>query len=612
MYKIMLNGTLLHETSVNSRFRLSAGKFTEEVNKTPSFSFAIPVSNPRFTNDIHDRTDIAEVINTLTGETEFEGTVLTHSESMDRNGRLVKKIVAEGFLGYLCDSVQLYRTYKDTRPVDFLTELLEAHNAQCPEKRIKLGQVEINESDYSADKTTAYRSTLEEIQVNLIDRLGGEIRVRRTNGELYLDYLERIGTEKTTPIRLADNLVSLNVDTDSTNIVTRLIPLGCQLAPETSAQRLTIESVNGGKAYIDDEEAIRKFGIIVGKIEFDNITKPENLLEKGREHQKNNNRIRKAYEAEALDLSTIYKNRESIRCGNIHPFKNELFGIDEKLRIMKRTVDIYKPYTPVLQIGDKAESITDIAARQARLIEYALPKQKIGILSAAKATASALIKAGFNGHVIANDEEICIMDTDNKETAKKLWRFSLGGIGYSKNGYNGDYGIAMTMDGAIVADFITAGVLRSLEILNGNGTFHVLPDGTVNASAINITGGSVNISTDSEYNDKISLNCNEFHGYFSPYGFTSLQEGGRKIIVCGNGVFGFSDPADDNTQTFTLQSGTGSLHTVGNVYASDLNYKNDDGENVSVKYQIQKNYDQCWGQIQEIWKTIDAITGRGT
>lgn len=163
MYKIMLNGTLLHETSVNSRFRLSAGKFTEEVNKTPSFSFAIPVSNPRFTNDIHDRTDIAEVINTLTGETEFEGTVLTHSESMDRNGRLVKKIVAEGFLGYLCDSVQLYRTYKDTRPVDFLTELLEAHNAQCPEKRIKLGQVEINESDYSADKTTAYRSTLEEI-----------------------------------------------------------------------------------------------------------------------------------------------------------------------------------------------------------------------------------------------------------------------------------------------------------------------------------------------------------------------------------------------------------------------------------------------------------------
>lgn len=616
MYKILLNETPLHEPDVNSRFRLAGGSFTEEVNKVPSFSFAIPVSNPVFDRKINDRTDIIKVVNTLTNETEFEGTVLTHSESMERNGRLLKKVTAEGFLGRLCDSVQMYKTYKNTRPVDFLSELLAVHNAQCPEKQIRLGAVDINENDYSADKTTAYRSTLEEIKVNLIDRIGGEIQIRHENDGLYLDYLERTGTEKTTPVRLADNLVSLNADTDSTNIITRLIPLGCQLDEGVSAQRLTIESVNNGMAYIDDEAAIEKYGVIVGTAEFDDITLPENLIRKGREFQKNNNRIRRSYEAQALDLSVIYKSRGSIRCGNIHPFINEIFGLDEKLRIMKRTVDIYKPYAPVFQIGDKTESITDITARQAKMLEYALPEQKTSILSAAKATASALIKSGFKGYVTANDNEICIMDTDNKETAQKVWRWTMGGFGYSKNGYNGDYETAITMDGAIVADFITAGVLRGLEIINGDGTFHVLPDGTVVAEAVMIKGGSINIKTNTTEDNIISLGCGTLHGTFSPYALTYFNAGSSKTIVSANGVFGYSNHLDNDSRTFTISSATGDIQTAGSIYSDGLCYKNDDGEFVSVKAQqeqcaeqIRNNYDQCWGQIQEIWKTIDFITG---
>ncbi len=624
MYKVMLNGKLLHETNVNSRFRLSSGSFTEEVNKVPSFSFSIPVSNPMFVNDINDRTDTIKVVNTVTGETEFEGTVLTHSESMDRNGRLLKEVAAEGFLGFLCDSVQLYKTYKATRPVDFLTALLAAHNAQCPEKQINLGAVDITESEYTSDKTTAYRTTLEEIKVNLIDRIGGEIQIRCEKDRLYLDYLERIGTEKATPIKLADNLVSINVDTDSTNIITRLIPLGCQLDEGASAQRLTIESVNGGIAYIDDEEAIQRFGIIVGKVEFDDITLPENLIKKGREYLKNNNRIRKAYKAEALDLSVVYKSRGSIRCGNIHPFNNKLFGIDEKLRIMKRTVDIYKPYTPVLQIGDKTESITDIAARQAKLLEYALPEQKISILSAARATASALIKGGFKGHVVANDEEICIMDTADKATATKVWRLNMGGFGFSKNGYNGDYGTAITMDGAIVADFITAGVLRGLEILNGDGTFHVMPNGKVVASAIEIKGGSINITTQSKDQDVIALAFGGNTCRITPSFVRMISSHNNNgVIVSGTGIDGYpSIEQGEASASFRIFSETGNISTQGDISANgtiaagNLHYKNDDGEYVSVKMQfdqcreqIQKNYDDCWGQIQEIWKTIDFITG---
>ena len=40
-----------------------------------------------------------------------------------------------------------------------------------------------------------------------------------------------------------------------------------------------------------------------------------------------------------------------------------------------------------------------------------------------------------------------------------VWRWNVGGLGFSHNGYNGPYETAITADGQIVADFITSGSL---------------------------------------------------------------------------------------------------------------------------------------------------------
>lgn len=463
-----------------------------------------------------------------------------HEQSMDSSGKLCIKASAEGFLGYLCDSIQLYRHYENTTAVDFLTALLEVHNSQVSaEKRLYLGICNIANADYTRSKTTSYRTTLEEIRVNLIERIGGEIQVRKVGDKLYIDYLERIGMESSTAVELAENMKSLDVKTDSANIITRLIPLGTQINDET-AERLTIESVNDGKPYIDDENAVEKYGIIVGTAEFDDITLPENLLERAEKYLENNNRILKSYEAQILDLSVLYSSHQSIECGNTYTFKNAFFGLDEPLRIMKKTTDIYKPYSPVVQIGDKTESITDIAVNQAKLIEYKLLEQKIDILTSAKATASNLIKSGFNGYVVANENEICIMDTKDKNTAQKVWRWNENGFGFSNTGYNGTYGTAMTMDGKIVADFITAGILRGIEISNGDGTFHVSPDGTVSASAMNITGGTINIHAENGINDVISLNHGNNHLHITPNFFRIITPDRNTIQMDGSIIHGYS------------------------------------------------------------------------
>lgn len=58
-------------------------------------------------------------------------------------------------------------------------------------------------------------------------------------------------------------------------------------------------------------------------------------------------------------------------------------------------------------------------------------------------------------------QEIVVMNTDDIDTATKVWRWNSGGLGFSNTGYQGTYGLALTQDGAIVADRITTGTLNA-------------------------------------------------------------------------------------------------------------------------------------------------------
>lgn len=608
MYRISVvnNGTssVIHEPDPDSDRRLLSGSFVEEVNQIPSFAFNISPFNPMY-DSLHDRKSVVSVVNTKTNETEFEGTVLFSEKQMTSSGAINRSVTCEGYLGYLCDSIQPYHHYDGYTVQEFVSALLDHHNALVSEeKRIYLGSCDFS-GDNANSKTTAYRTTLEELKVNLVERVGGEMRIRKVNGKLVLDFLRQYGSTSSTVVELADNLISLDVKTDSTSIITRLVPLGAQLSPDESAERLNISSVNNGNIYIDDTAAIAKYGIIAGKVEFDDITLPQNLLSAGRKYLENNNRVQKAYKAQVLDLSPLYDSYEGFRAGNTYHFKNKLLGIDEELRLIKRTVDIYKPHKPSVEIGDKSEKITDISVRTARIIEYDMPQQKIDILASAKATATALINAGINGYVVVNSNEILIMDTPDKETATKVWRWNAGGFGYSSTGYNGTYSTAITMDGAIVADFITAGVLRGVEIVNGNDTFHVsedgtvnasamsitggvinngngtftvAADGTVNASAINITGGSVNISTASESYDVIQLSCGDWSHKQSPLEWRLKNTATGCEIIAQAGAMYFNNGSETKVYIGTANgdviAGSVSADTLS-AYDIQVKYNND-------------------------------------
>lgn len=477
MYQITINNNgerqILHTVDPNSTQRVAAGKFKEYVGITPSMALTISPQNACY-QMLHDRCTNVELKNTETGEVEFEGYLLKSPESMTSKGLLQKKPTFEGFLGYLNDSVQDYHNYtdQDALPAQFLQSLLDHHNAMTEEqKHIYLGMVNAGQG---GSKTTAYRSTLAEIKENLIGRFGGELRVRRGNdGRLLLDYLTSAtnGSTADTIVMLGHNLRSLSIESDTANLITRLMPLGAQLSESgDSAERLTIIGAvdpDDGHTYevpyIDDPEAIARYGVIVGTAEFDNITVKENLVACGKAYLAENNRVKKHFAASVLDIS----GKGAIRCGNTYRFRSELMGLDENLRLLGRTVDILNPYTPEVEIGDKNAKITDMTAKTQHLMNYELPKQFSQTVQTAKNIASSMIEAATTGYVVLRPNEILIMDTDNVETAQSVWRMNQGGIGYSSNGYAGPYGLAMTMNGQIVADFIAAGTMYADRIRGG-------------------------------------------------------------------------------------------------------------------------------------------------
>jgi hypothetical protein len=69
-------------------------------------------------------------------------------------------------------------------------------------------------------------------------------------------------------------------------------------------------------------------------------------------------------------------------------------------------------------------------------------------------------------------------------------------LGYSNTGVNGEYGLAMTMDGAIVADFITAGILKGVRVQTTDNKVYLTDGEGIIANKGKI--GAWNISEDTD------------------------------------------------------------------------------------------------------------------
>lgn len=599
--------TTIHSDNLD---RVSGGKIVKAINAIDSFTFTIYPDNAGY-DKLKPLTTSVTVTDDSTGKDVFIGRVLKCPDSMNEQGLICKSVTCEGRLGWLYDSVQPYVEYKMVGIRTVLASFISKHNAQVgDDKHISVGQVTVTaENNYTY--SVNWVSTMDAISEQLVGKFGGEIQLRDQDGKVYIDYLEHIGHGTDTKIELAVNLKTISREVDETSVITRLYPLGAKLTD--SEKRLTIGSVNGGKDYIEDSALVAKYGVISGTQTWDDVTQASILKTKATAFLKNANKAKTQYKITAVDLSTIDMNFEQFELGCWYRVVNPLMGIDEDLRIIGITINLDSPEQSELTFGDKFETMTGFMTAKTKSLQTAIDDSEFRnrqVIDSKIENATKLITGAEGGHVILDPSEkperILIMDTADINTCKSCIQLNKNGLGFWKSSdggsaKNGPYTNAWTIDGNLVASFITALTLTGLKINNGSGTFKVDESGNVVANKLSsksatITGGSINIQTSSQNTSAIQLSHNEWTLKVSPLEIRidNSTIGGHIVLQAG----AMSGYWNDELK-FSLDTNSGNVSTYTDngkkVFTVDTNnramYLYNENEKTAV---------QCYGKTGDI------------
>lgn len=140
-------------------------------------------------------------------------------------------------------------------------------------------------------------------------------------------------------------------------------------------------------------------------------------------------------------------------------------GVSAKAKVVKVVWDALADRYSSVEVGDARTSFGEAISRE---IQKAVEdRPTITEMDMAIDTATKLLTGGLGGHIVFNTDadghpnEMYIMDTDDVNTAVRVWRYNLNGWGVSNNGINGTYRLAATLENGIVADFITTGTLSA-------------------------------------------------------------------------------------------------------------------------------------------------------
>ena len=502
MYTVRLDDKKIYDARIDDLTLIEPAIELEE-NNAGSFSFTIQNNHPSY-DDIKRRKSIIKVYED--DEIIFAGMVYEIEEDFYKN----KKVYCEGELSYLNDTIQRPAEYHDMTVRGLLETYIENHNAQVePEKQFKLGMVTVKDPNDSIYCYTNMETTLSCIKDDLLDDLGGILRVRYMNNEKYIDYIteDDVRTNQQV-IRLGENLINYTSNISSLDIATAIIPLGNRLEEspiESLDMRLDIKSVNNNLDYVSDSIAVSNFGWIYKTVVWDDVTDANTLKSKGEKYLTDSQFDNLVIEVNALDMHLIDNNEMSIRLSDKIRIISKPHGLKDKyFRLTKQTINLNNPENNTITLGKEEHISLSAQTVQAnndvlKAMEKITPASTI--LKQAKKNASALINGnGENGYVVLHENEkgvvyeILVMDTPDINTATKIWRWNQNGLGYANskdaNG-NWEFGLAMTIDGQIVADYITTGTMNCDRLKGGMINGQYIYGGTVEGAFLKGSTGEI-------------------------------------------------------------------------------------------------------------------------
>ena len=359
-------------------------------------------------------------------------------------------------------------------------------------------------SAFIVEKPSSIRSLLGGTEGSILDIYGGEYEFDRYNVKLWSARGENRGVS----IRYGKNLTSLQQDENCANVYTHVYPY----------------------FYTEDTGLITLSNYVVAVPGTHNYTKilPLDLTDKFNAAP-TQSELRTAAQAYIssnklaspkvsltvsfvqLSQSEEYKDYallETVHLCDTVGVEFPKLGVSSQAKCIKTVYNVLTGKYKSIELGEARSNLASTVSDMQSASEEDITETSK--FKAAVTHATQLITGGLGGYVVLHSssggetpDEILIMDKPTIESATNVWRWNKNGLGHSKTGYNGSYGLAMTYDGQIVATKITSGTLDASKITVIHLSASSIDTGTMNAARIK--GGTLSLGGASNGNGIIEI-----------------------------------------------------------------------------------------------------------
>ena len=292
----------------------------------------------------------------------FRGRALYPSDDMYN----CRTITCEGERGFFRDASMRPYLFQDG-PAAIFSALVDTYNAQVEEfKRFKVGTVTVTDPNNYVRLESESAEQVSDTLDKLVERCGGYITFTDdADGTRLVNWLENLGQSSGQVIEFGRNLLDFartGANTDPVNVV---IPYGAQVETldeetgETIAERVTIESVNDGSDFIQDDDSVYLRGVISRPVYWDDITEPANLLAKAQQYLASSRLAIQSIELTAVDLSALDKNIDTFQVGDTVTVRSKPHGLtDELFQLTQRAYDLLDPAADKVTLGKDIKTLT--------------------------------------------------------------------------------------------------------------------------------------------------------------------------------------------------------------------------------------------------------------
>jgi len=326
----------------------------------------------------------------------------------------------------------------------------------------------VTSKEFSVSKPKSIRAVLGGESGSLISLWGGEFEWDNYS----VIHHQGRGENRGVVIEYGKNLTKLEEDSDNSDVYTDLLPFAVYTDENENETVITLtEQILpiSNSTLVQRKTLIKDF---TDSFEMDEVITEEALRAKAVKYLENNPL---GVETPNLTISfePLWKQPEYAAilervslCDRV-TIKHTLLGVSATAKVVKTVYDTLAEKYTSITLGSVRQSLTDTVSQTQAAIENTAAKiDRIpSLMASAIQNATELITGQRGGYVVLRGDdagqpyELLVMDAPTIEDAVNIWRWNVGGLGFSSNGYNGPYETAITSDGAIVADFITSGTL---------------------------------------------------------------------------------------------------------------------------------------------------------